>query len=88
MQVWRIFAECISFLSVYSIPNQLEEYVGCEGTGECSAGGTVGPAALHSPCSGTNADFPLGTPALTGTGRILHCGGSDGDKSPWPVGEQ
>ncbi|XP_054045061.1 ankyrin repeat domain-containing protein 26-like [Rissa tridactyla] len=53
-----------------SIPNQLEEYVGCEGTGECSAGGTVGPAALHSPCSGTNADFPLGTPALTGTGVL------------------
>lgn len=62
MQVWGIFTECISFLSVYSIPNQLEEYVGCERTGECSPGGTVGPAVLDSPCCGTTADFPLGAP--------------------------
>lgn len=80
-----IFTECISFLyiyiyisiyisifrSVYSIAEQLEEYIRCEMTGECSAGGTEGPAVLDSFCAGTAAHCPLGGPAMTRAGRIL-----------------
>lgn len=73
--------KCISFLSVYSIEKQLEQYMGCEMRGECSAGGTEGPAVLDSSCSGKTADPPLATPTLTGAGRILHRGGGDEDKS-------
>ena len=80
-----IFTQCISFLSVHSIANQLEEYMRCGRMGERSAGGTEGPAALDSSCSGTTADFPLGTASRTGAGRILQRGGGGEDKSLWPV---
>ena len=86
-QCGGIFPECSSFLSLSSIPKQLKEYASCERKGECSAGGTEGPAVLDSSCSGTTADFPLGSPARTGAGRILCRGGGDEDKSLWPVGE-
>ncbi|XP_074913856.1 uncharacterized protein LOC142044837 [Buteo buteo] len=62
--------KCISFLSVYSIEKQLEQYMGCEMRGECSAGGTEGPAVLDSSCSGKTADPPLATPTLTGAGVL------------------
>ncbi|XP_075605929.1 uncharacterized protein LOC142601180 isoform X3 [Balearica regulorum gibbericeps] len=49
---------------------QLEEYIRCEMTGECSAGGTGGPAVLDSSCAGTTAHFPLGEPAMTRAGVL------------------
>ncbi|KAM9634648.1 uncharacterized protein ACIBXB_015839 isoform 1-T1 [Morphnus guianensis] len=63
------------------IQKQLEQNMGSEMRGECSAGGTEGPAVLDSSCSGKTAESPLGTTTLTGAGRILHCGGGDEDKS-------
>ncbi|XP_074683019.1 uncharacterized protein LOC141924448 [Strix aluco] len=67
------------------IANQLEEYMRCERMGERSAGGTEGPAALDSSCSGTTADFPLGTASRTGAG-VLPAAGAEQEKevdSPW-----
>lgn len=73
--------KCISFLSVYSIEKQLEQYMGCEKRGERSAEDTEGPAVLDSSCSGKTADPPLATRTLTGAGAILHRTGCDEDKS-------
>ncbi|XP_074726984.1 uncharacterized protein LOC141944371 [Strix uralensis] len=61
------------------IANQLEEYMRCERMGERSAGGTEGPAALDSSCSGTTADFPLGTASRTGAG-VLPAAGAEQEK--------
>ncbi|XP_074913842.1 uncharacterized protein LOC142044826 [Buteo buteo] len=44
--------------------------MGCGMRGECSAGGTEGPAVLDSSCSGKTADPPLATPTLTGAGVL------------------
>ncbi|KAM7074366.1 transient receptor potential cation channel subfamily A member 1-like, partial [Ciconia maguari] len=67
------------------IPNQLEEYMRCERMGERSAGGPQGPAVLGSSCSGTTADFPLGTPALTRAGVLPAAGAEqeEDDDSPF-----
>ncbi|XP_075354429.1 uncharacterized protein LOC142408164 isoform X2 [Mycteria americana] len=67
------------------IPKQLEEYMGCERMGERSAGGPQGPAVLDSSCSGTTADFPLGTPALTRAGVLPAAGAEqeEDDDSPF-----
>ncbi|CAN0065185.1 unnamed protein product [Bubo scandiacus] len=68
-----------------NIANQLEEYMRCERMGGCSAGGREGPAALDSSCSGTTADFPLGTASQTGAG-VLPAAGAQQEKdvdSPW-----
>ncbi|XP_029858437.2 ankyrin repeat domain-containing protein 30A-like [Aquila chrysaetos chrysaetos] len=59
------------------IEKQLEQYMGCEMRGECSAGGTEGPAVLDSSCSGKNADSPLGTPTLTGAGAFPAAGAQE-----------
>ncbi|XP_040976520.1 putative ankyrin repeat domain-containing protein 20A4 isoform X2 [Aquila chrysaetos chrysaetos] len=61
------------------IEKQLEQYMGCEMRGECSAGGTEGPAVLDSSCSGKNADSPLGTPTLTGAGVFPAAGAQEQD---------
>ncbi|XP_054669274.1 ankyrin repeat domain-containing protein 7-like [Grus americana] len=58
-------------LTLYTnIAEQLEEYIRCEMTGECSAGGTEGPAVLDSFCAGTAAHCPLGGPAMTRAGVL------------------
>ncbi|KAM6090590.1 uncharacterized protein LJ206_004506 isoform 1-T1 [Theristicus caerulescens] len=56
------------------IAKPLEEYVGCERTGQSSAGSTEGPVVLDSSCSGIPADFPLGALALTGAGVLPAAG--------------